>query len=74
MIFLRPDHTECVFFFAVRGVFFALFSVGSERSARCLCALGALHFYRNAERLKLKKSNSEQKSTLHHRVFFHCPI
>ncbi len=33
-------------FFAVRGAFFELFSVGSERSARCLCATGASRFRR----------------------------
>ncbi len=51
-------------FFAVRGAFFKLFSIGSERLARCLCAPGALHFSRllhlvflqeRSEHLKLKK-------------------
>lgn len=31
-------------FFAVRGSFFKLFSIGSERFARCLCAPGAFFF------------------------------
>ncbi len=50
-------------FFAVRGAFFELFSVGSERSARCLCTPGTSRFrcllrlaflQERSEHLKLK--------------------
>ncbi len=47
----------------MKGAFFELLSVGSERFARCLCAPGRLAFLQErSERLKWKKSNSEQKT------------
>ncbi len=68
-------------FFAVRGAFFELYSVGSERSARYLCAPGALRFCRLLRLAFLQEHSApevEKKATLSgqapHVIVFFFPL
>ncbi len=64
----RSDKTR---FFAVRGAFFKLLSVGSERFARCLCAPGTSRFCRSAlSAWSWKKATLSGKAADVIRLFF----
>ncbi len=48
----------------MRGAFFELFSAGSERSARCLCAPGASRFHRLLRLAFLQERSVEKNKNL----------